>query len=148
MAELESTPTSLVIEYKVTSLVVRAILSIVIISYLLIAADALSNILAVILLGVWFLISMLWLRKAFLKTALIITDAGLKVNDKINIQWNQVYRFYIKTSTVDGQDAERIIINSDVKDFDLAMEDLDFDREGLNRWIRYYNQSLVSHKGR
>jgi hypothetical protein len=133
-------PSTLVVEYKSASLVVRAVLSIISIIALLKFTEASSNVLAIFVLGTWLVISLVWLRKAYYDTALIITDTGMKINEKYNIQWTYIDNFFIKTVVVDGQDAQKLIIKSKIKNFKFHMDDLDVDKERLNRWIQFYKQ--------
>ncbi len=136
-----STPSTLVIEYKSISLVIRGVLSIAIIVALTILTNALSNILAIVVLSIWLAIAILWLKKAYLDTALIITDNGIKINDKHNIEWHTVDNFFIKTTVVDDGEIETLIINTEKGDFKFDLDDLNIDKERLNRWIKFHKQS-------
>ncbi|NOS94607.1 MAG: hypothetical protein HOP30_22070 [Cyclobacteriaceae bacterium] len=82
----------------------------------------------------------MWLKKAYLDTALIITDKQIKVNDKHKIEWHMVNNFYIKTIAWDDGDEETLIINTKKRDFKFDLADLVIDKERLNRWIKFYKQ--------
>jgi len=136
-----SIPSALVIEYKSTSLVIGGVLSIIAIVALTIFTKALSNIILIIALGIWLVVALTWLKKAFLETALIITDKQIKINDKHTIEWHTVDNFYIKTIVWDDGNQETLIINTKKRDFKFDLAEVDIDKERLNRWIKFYKQS-------
>lgn len=133
-------PSTLVIEYKSMTLIIRGVLSLVIIVALGILTDALSNILALVVLSIWMGFAMLWIKKAYLDTALKITDNGIKINDKHNVEWHHIVDFYIKTIVVEDGEFERLFINTEIGNFKFDLDDLDVDKERLNRWLKFYKQ--------
>lgn len=138
--EILHPPSTLVIEYRSISLAIRGIGSVIIIVVILIVADVLSNILALTILGIWLVISVLWIKKAFIDTALIITNVGVKINSKQIIEWDHITKFLTKTIVIDGDEVERIMINAGNKHFQFDMEDLEVDKERLIRWIAFFKQ--------
>lgn len=133
-------PSTLVLEYKSMSLIVRGVLSIVAIVALIILTDALTNVLAIAVLSMWLVIAILLIKKAYLDTALIITNTGFKINDKYKVEWHHVGDFYIKTIVVEDGEFERLFINTERGNFKFDLDDLVVDKERLNRWIKFYKQ--------
>jgi hypothetical protein len=135
-------PATLVVEYNSTSLIFRGVLSIILIIVLLVTADALTNFIAVAALGIWFVLSLFWIKKAYKDKALVITDFGIKIHDKDNIKWKNIINFFIKTIVDDVSKGEILVIKTDIRNFEFEMRDLNVDRERLDRWIKFYKLKL------
>jgi hypothetical protein len=116
-------PSTLVVEYKSMSLIIRGLLSVVAIIALIILTDALSNVLAIAVLSIWFVLAILWIKKACLNTALIITDTKVIINDKYKVEWPQIGDFYINTIVAEDGKFERLFINTEKGNFNFNLDD-------------------------
>ena len=136
-------PTSLFIEYKSESLMIKGIILIVTsisVITVLIIEDFQKNVIGVIAVGGLLFVSLLMIRKALTPMALLITDKGVKVKNNNDIHWDSVTKFYVKKTSSDGFEEEELMIETKEKDYKFDLADLEVERARLDRWITFYRR--------
>jgi hypothetical protein len=131
-------PNSIVIEYKEESTIWRGVILFIFGIVVLIWGNAFTNWMAAVVFVITSVVSIIWIRRGFYDTALILTNDGFKFQNNKTVDWKKVNYVYFKNVFADMVEGYELIIQTDSKNYKIDVEDLDIDIEELGHWIAYF----------